>query len=218
MTQLTWNKTGEKFFETGVEKGVLYPMDSAGVYPLGVPWNGLQKVDESPSGGEPTALWADNAKYLTLISTEELALTIDAYTYPKEFALLDGSKELVPGMHIHQQPRGQFGLVYQSRVGNDIEGTDHGYLLHLVYGCSAKPSQRSYQSINESPEANTFSWEISTTPGQALDGSKPSTLITIDSRTAPAVQLAALEAELFGTETITANLPSPAEVLVLMTA
>lgn len=215
MAVLTWDVTGEKFFETGVDHGVLFPMDALGDYPLGVPWNGLIGVTESPSGGEPTALWADNVKYLTLISSEELSFTIEAYMYPPEFELCDGSAEPTTGMNLYQQTRKSFGLAYRTIIGNDVEGLDLGYRLHLVYGCLAKPAERAYKSVNDSPEANTFSWEVSTTPPPAIPGFRPSALITIDSRTADPAFLTAIENQLFGTAIITSNLPLPADVLAL---
>ena len=164
MTALTWDGVGERLFETGIDKGVVYPMDSAGEYPLGVAWNGLISVSESPSGAEPSALYADNIKYLTLMSVEEFAATIEAYTYPPEFGLLDGSVLAVTGVMLGQQPRAKFGMVYRTRMGDDIDGDQAGYKLHLLYGLLAAPSEKAYQTVNDSPEAITFSWEVSSTP------------------------------------------------------
>jgi len=218
MTALVWDDTAERFYETGVSNGVLYPIDAAGAYPLGVAWNGLVSVTESPSGAEPTALWADNIKYLTLVSAEEFSATIEAYTYPDEFAACDGS--VVPGtatgVFLNQQPRKTFGLVYKTKVGNDVDGDAHGYKLHLLYGCLAAPSEKAYQTINESPEAITFSWEVSTTP-PVITGYQPTSLIVIDSRTADATKLAALELILFGDTGTDPNLPLPDAIITAMT-
>jgi hypothetical protein len=216
MAVLTWDSAGERFFETGIDKGVLYPMDSNGAYPAGVAWNGLVSVTESPSGAEPTALWADNIKYLTLISSEEFGCTIEAYTYPDEFAACDGSEEPVAGVLIGQQSRQAFGLVFRSKVGNDVDGQDHGYKLHLIYGCLAAPTEKAYNSVNESPEAITFSWEVSTTP-PTVTGYQPTAQIIIDSRTADDTALAALELVLFGDAATAANLPLPDAIITAMT-
>ena len=216
MTVLTWDGAGARLYETGIEKGVLYPIDALGAYPLGVAWNGLISVTETPSGAEPTALYADNIKYLTLMSGEELGLTIEAYTYPEEFAECDGSKEAVLGVTLGQQVRKKFGLCYKTKLGNDTEGEDYGYKLHLVYGCLAAPSEKGYQTINDSPEAITFSWEVSTTP-PAVTGFKPSSIIVIDSTVANAAKLAALEVILYGAVAVDPELPLPDEVITLMT-
>lgn len=217
MTALVWDDAGKRFYETGVDRGVLYPIDSVGEYPLGVAWNGLTGVTEAPSGAEPTALWADNIKYLTLLSAEELGLTIEAYTYPPEFAACDGSEAAVLGTYLGQQSRKQFGLCFRTKVGNDVDGEEHGYKLHLVYGCLASPSEKAYQSINESPEAITFSWEVSTTPPAITGGYKPTSLIIIDSRTADAAKLAALELILYGDTGVDPELPLPNAVITAMT-
>jgi len=217
MTKLTWDGTGKRYFETGIDKGVLYVMDANGAYPLGVPWNGLTAVTESPSGAEPTPLYADNIKYLTLMSAEEFSATIEAYTYPAEFGQCDGSAALATGAIVGQQGRKKFGLVYRTKLGNDVGGQDLGYKLHLLYGCLASPSEKAYASINESPEAITFSWEIATTP-VLVTGLKPTSLIIVDSTVATAEELALLEDELFGDATSgVANLPLPDVVKTLLT-
>ena len=213
--KLSWDKSGERFYETGVKNGVLY-VQNAGAYPKGVAWNGLTSVTESPSGAEATPLYADDIKYLELTSEEEFGGTIEAYTYPDEFAECDGSAELATGVKISQQKRKAFGLVYKTTLGNDEEGNDHGYKLHLVYGCKAAPSEKAYATINDSPEAITFSWEFTTTP-VAVTGHKPTAHIEIDSTKADPTCLAALEAKLFGTETDEPQLPLPDEVKTLMT-
>ena len=213
--KLSWDKSGERFYETGVKNGVLY-VQNAGAYPKGVAWNGLTAVTESPSGAEATPLYADDIKYLELTSEEEFGGTIEAYTYPDEFAECDGSAELATGVKISQQKRKAFGLVYKTTLGNDEDGNDHGYKLHLVYGCKAAPSEKAYATINDSPEAITFSWEFTTTP-VAVTGHKPTAHIEIDSTKADPTCLAALEAKLFGTETDDPKLPLPDEVKTLMT-
>lgn len=217
MTALVWDDAGNRFYETGIEMGVLYQMDGVGAYPLGVAWNGLISVTESPSGAEPTALYADNIKYLTLISTEEFACTIEAYTYPEEFAECDGSLEagLAVGTMLSQQPRKNFGLVFKTKVGNDVDGEAHGYKLHLIYGCLASPSEKAFQSVNDSPEAITFSWEVDTTP-PAITTYKPTSHIIIDSRTAGPTELAALLLILFG-DVGDPNLPLPDAIIAAMT-
>ena len=216
MTALVWDQVGSRDYETGVDHGVLYPMDANGAYPLGVAWNGLASVTESPSGAEPSPVYADNIKYLNLISAEEFNATIEAYTYPDEFAECDGSKEAVDGVLIGQQPRKAFGLCYRSLIGNDVDGQEHGYKLHLIYGAMAAPSEKGYQSINDTPEAITFSWEISTTP-VAVTGHKPTASIVIDSTKADPTALAALEAILFGTEAVEPSLPLPDVVISTLT-
>lgn len=216
MTAIVWDDTGKRFYETGIDQGVLYVMDSNGDYPLGVAWNGLVGVTESPSGAEASALWADNVKYLSLLSAEEFGLTLEAYTYPDEFGVCDGSVVAVAGVKLGQQSRSPFGLVYRTKIGNDVDGQDHAYLLHLVYGCLAAPSERGYQTVNESPDAITFSWEVTTTP-PVITGHAPSAIITIDSRTAPATELAALELVLFGDVAVDPELPSPDDVIAAMT-
>lgn len=217
MPKLTWDNTGERIFETGVKQGVLYPIQSDGKYTKGVAWNGLTAVTESPSGAEATALYADDIKYLNLLSNEEFGATIEAYTYPDEFAECDGSAELATGVMIGQQKRKIFGLCYRTTIGNDVEGNDYGYKLHLVYGCLAAPSEKGYSTINDNPDAITFSWEVSTTPVN-VEGFKPTSQITIDSTKADPAKLAALEAVLYGAEAAEAKLPLPDEVATLMTA
>ena len=213
--KLSWDNSGERLYETGVKNGVLY-VQNAGKYPKGVAWNGLTAVTESPSGAEATPLYADDIKYLELTSEEEFGGTIEAYTYPDEFAECDGSAELATGVKISQQKRKAFGLAYRTTIGNDEDGNDHGYKLHLVYGCKAAPSEKAYATINDSPEAITFSWEFTTTP-VAVTGHKPTAHIEIDSTKADPTCLAALEAKLFGTQTEEPQLPLPDEVKTLMT-
>ena len=215
MPKLTWDASGERLYETGVKQGVLYVMGSNG-YGNGVAWNGLTAITESPSGAESTPLYADDIKYLDLRSTEEFGATIEAYTYPDEFAACDGSASLADGVSIGQQARKMFGLCYRTTVGNDTDGTDHGYKLHLIYGATASPSEKAYETINDSPEAITFSWEITTTP-VSVTGFKPTASITIDSTKADPTCLAALEAKLYGSETTEPTLPLPDEVKTLMT-
>lgn len=215
MSKLIWDATGERLFETGVKNGVLYPMGTGGAYGTGIAWNGLTAVTESPSGAEPTALWADDMKYLNLYSAEEFGGTIEAYMYPAEFAACNGEAELIDGVSIGQQSRSAFGLCYRTAIGNDVDGNDHGYKLHLIYGCMASPSERAYSTINDSPEAITFSWEFTTTPVQ-VDNFKPTACITIDSTKCSEAGLRALETKLYGSESETATLPLPAEVKTLM--
>ena len=213
---LVWDESGKRFYETGVKQGVLYPMEG-GTYGDGVAWNGLTAVTETPSGAEDTALYADDIKYLSLTSVEEFGGTIEAYTYPDEFAECDGSASLVEGVSIGQQTRKSFGLVYKTTIGNDVDGNDHGYKLHLIYGAKASASERAYSTVNDSPEAITFSWEFTTTP-VSVDGFKPTSCVTIDSTKADPTKLTALEKVLFGSETANARLPLPNEVKTLMTA
>ena len=217
MPKLTWDNIGERLFETGVKQGVLYPIQSDGKYTKGVAWNGLTAVTESPSGAEATPLYADDIKYLNLLSNEEFGATIEAYTYPDEFAECDGSAELVTGVMIGQQKRKVFGLCYRTTIGNDVDGNDHGYKLHLIYGCLAAPSEKAYSTVNDSPEAITFSWEVTTTPVN-VEGFKPTSQITIDSTKADPTKLAALEAVLYGGAETEAKLPLPDEVATLMSA
>ncbi len=214
MSKLVWDNTGERFYETGVKNGVLYPQVS-GAYPKGVVWNGLTAVTESPSGAEATPLYADDIKYLNLMSNEEFGGTIEAYTYPDEFAECDGSAALATGVYIGQQARKAFGFSYRTVLGNDVDNNDYGYKLHLVYGALAAPSEKAYATINDSPEAITFSWEFTTTPVN-VTGFKPTASITIDSTKVDAEKLAALEAILYGTESEEARLPLPDEVAELM--
>lgn len=195
--RLEWDGTGEKLYETGIEHGVLYPINSEGDYSPGVAWNGLTSVSESPSGAEATALYADDIKYLNLYSAEEFGATIEAYTYPDEFAACDGSADLAEGVVVGQQARKVFGLSYKTLVGNDVDGQDHGYKLHLIYGAMCSPSQKQYQTVNDSPSAITFSWEVKTTPVN-VPGLKPTASITIDSTKVDAEKLADLEDRLYG--------------------
>lgn len=215
MSKLVWDKTGERYYETGVKNGVLYLQGEGGVYNKGVAWNGLTAVTESPSGAEATALYADDIKYLNLMSAEEFGATVEAYTYPDEFAECDGSASLVPGVTIGQQTRKAFGLCYRTVLGNDVKNNDYGYKLHMIYGALAAPSEKSYATINDSPEAITFSWELTTTP-VAVDGFKPTASLTIDSTKVDATKLAALEAILYGSESEEARLPLPSEIAELM--
>ena len=214
MSKLVWDQTGEKLYETGVKMGVLYLQES-GTYPKGVAWNGLTAVTESPSGAEATALYADDIKYLSLMSNEEFGATIEAYMYPDEFAECDGSASISKGVYIGQQKRKAFGLCYRTVVGNDVDNNDYGYKIHLIYGALAAPSEKGYATINDSPEAITFSWEITTTP-VSVTGFKPTASITIDSKKCDASKLAALEAILYGSESQEARLPLPDEVATLM--
>lgn len=215
MAKLVWDQTGERYYETGVRQGVLYPMQEGGTYTKGVAWNGLTAVTESPSGAEATALYADDIKYLNLLSTEEFGCTIEAYTYPDEFAECDGSASLAAGVNIGQQKRKTFGLCYRTVLGNDVDNNDYAYKLHLVYGCLASPSEKAYSTINDSPDAITFSWEVTTTP-VAVTGFKPTACITIDSTKANAEKLTALEAILYGANETEARLPLPDEIATLM--
>lgn len=213
--RLKWDQTGEKTYETGVSNGVLYPQKSDGSYDHGVAWNGLSSVNESPSGAEPTKIYADNIAYLTLISAEEFGATVEAYTYPDEFAECDGSAEVADGVTVGQQDRKPFGMAYKTIVGNDTEKNAHGYKLHIIYGATAAPSEKSYGTVNDSPEAITFSWELSTTPVEVADH-KPTASITIDSTKADKEKLKALEDILFGSEEAEARLPLPDEIITLM--
>jgi hypothetical protein len=215
MAPLTWDAVGERFYETGVDKGVLYLPDNTGDYVEGYAWNGLTTVTESPSGAESNPQYADNVKYLNLVSAEEFGATIEAFTFPDEFGQCDGTAEPSPGIYLGQQGRRSFGLAYRTRLGNDLDGVDHGYKLHLVYGALAAPSEKAYATINDSPEAITFSWEITTTPVQ-VDGFKPTALITIDSTKVAPADLTALEDILYGTVGDDPRLPLPDEVLTLI--
>jgi hypothetical protein len=197
--RLTWDQTGERLFETGVKQGVVYPQGTDGSYPKGVAWNGLTAVTESPSGAEATALYADDIKYLNLLSTEEFGATIEAYTYPEEFEACDGSASLAVGVTVGQQKRKAFGLSYKTTLGNDVDSYDYGYKLHLIYGALAAPSEKAYATINDSPEAITFSWEVTTTPVNVA-GLKPTASVTINSKKVDAEKLAKLEAILYGTD------------------
>jgi len=215
MPALVWDLVGERFYETGIDHGVLYIPDQAGDYSEGVAWNGLTSVSETPTGAESNAQYADNIKYLNLISVEEFGATVEAFTYPDEFAQFDGLGVPGPGIFVGQQPRKTFGLSYRTRVGNDLEGDAHGYKLHLVYGCIASPSEKAYNTINDSPEAITFSWEISTTP-VPVSGYQPTSLLVVDSTLVDSTQLQALESELYGGTTDAARLPLPDEVISML--
>ena len=214
MTKLVWDTVGERYYESGVSNGVLYPMES-GAYSDGVAWNGLTAVNESPEGGEPNPLYADNIKYLNLMSAEEFKATVEAYTYPDEFMECDGSAELSEGIYVGQQSRKQFGLCYQTRIGNDTEGTDHGYKIHLIYGCYAAPSSRDYETINDNPDAITFSWDVSTTPVE-VTGMKPTSHIIIDSTKVPEAKLTTLKNKLYGTENTEPELPLPSAIATIV--
>ena len=216
MPKLEWDKVGEKLFEAGVEKGVLFPYGTNG-YETGVAWNGLTAVNENPSGAESTPFYADNIKYLNLVSTEDFAAGIEALTYPEEFEECDGTKEIAPGVMIGQQKRKSFGFSYVSKVGNDVDGIDHGYKLHIVYGCMASPTDRGRSTINENPDVLTFSWDVSTTPVE-VPGYKPTAHVIIDSTKVDAAKLAALEDILYGTASTQSRLPMPAEISTLFNA
>lgn len=221
MAQLIkWDEVTKRFYETGVDRAVLYPMNTTdGTYPVGTAWNGITAITESPSGAEASPIYADNIKYLNLISNEEFGATLEAYTYPEEFGVCDGSAEPLEGLMFGQQTRKPFGLSYRTKVGNDALGVDYGYKLHLIYGCLAAPSEKGYSTINESPEAITFSWEITTTPVN-VDNYKPVSAITIDSKRVNADKLAALEVILYGatgTPDVKGRLPLPDEVITLLT-
>lgn len=213
MAKLVWDNVGEHFYETGLTKGVLYPQKEDGSYPKGVVWNGLTSLSESPSGAEATDLYADDIKYVSLYSAEKLNATLEAYTYPEEFELCDGTREIAPGITIGQQERSPFGLSYRTTVGSDTDSNQ--YKLHLIYGAKASPSERAYQTINDSPEANTFSWEMTTNPVN-VEGFKPTSLLVIDSRRCDKEALAKIEAALYGTETEEAHMPTPKEILDLI--
>lgn len=222
--KLVWDKTGEHYYETGVKNGVLYPMSASGTYPKGVAWNGLTAITESPSGAEATALYADDIKYLNLMSNEEFGATVEAYTYPDEFAECDGSASLTEGVYIGQQARKTFGLCYRTTLGNDSKGNDYGYKLHIIYGAMASPSEKAYSTINDSPDAITFSWELTTTP-VAVANFKPTASLTIDSTKVDPQKLASLEEILYGkdgtgedhsTGAVDPRLPLPDEIANLM--
>lgn len=212
MVALSWDNVGERLYETGVDHGVLYIPDASGVYSDGVAWNGLTAVTESPSGAESTAQYADNIKYLNLVSAEEFGATIEAFTYPDEFAQFDGTAVPSPGISIGQQARKMFGLSYRTRVGNDTDGSDHGYKLHLIYGCQAAPSEKAYATINDSPEAITFSWEVTTTPMPVTDY-KPTAQLVIDSTKVDEAVLKTVETMLYGSAGVDPRLPSPDEII-----
>lgn len=217
MPRIEWDKIGEHFYETGTDHGVLYPSSTDGTYPLGVAWNGLTTVTQSPSGAEPNKQYADNIPYLTLYSAEEYGMTIEAFTYPDEFAECDGSAELAPGVFVGQQNRKPFGFSYRSLIGNDTQQTSLGYKIYLIYNAMAAPSEKAHQTVNDSPEATALSWEVTTTPiGVGLVDDveyKPTALLTIDSTKVPAAKLKTFEDIIYGTEAVAAKLPLPAEVI-----
>lgn len=215
MSKLVWNEAGKRLYETGVDRGVLYVSDGRGGYQKGVVWNGLVSVNESPSGAEATPLYAGNIKYVELMSNEEFGASIEAYTYPEEFEQCDGSAELAEGVTIGQQPRKSFGLCYRTKIGNDTAGDDHGYKIHLIYGAKAAPTEKSYTTINDSPEAITFSWEVTTTPIEVA-GHKPTATLTIDSTKVKPEKLEAIEKKLYGDTATEATLPTPAEILSIV--
>lgn len=217
MAKLTWDNVGEHLYETGVRNGVIYPQNSDGTYGTGVAWNGLTAVTESPSGAEANPIYADDIKYLNLYSAEEFGATIEAYTYPDEFAECDGSASPVDGMTIGQQARKAFGFCYRTVLGNDVNGEAHGYKLHILYGCRVSPSEKAYQTINDSPEAITFSWELTTTPVAVNDSYKPTACVVIDSTKADAAKLAALETTLYGGDSAEPTLPLPAAIIAALT-
>lgn len=215
--KLEWDKTGERLYETGVSKCVLYVQGEGGTYPQGVAWNGITAVTESPSGAEASPIYADDIKYLNLLSTEEFGATIEAYTYPPEFEACDGTAEIAKGVTIGQQKRKTFGLCYRTIVGNDTDSNEHGYKLHIIYGALAAPSEKAYATVNDSPEAITFSWEVSTTPVN-VNGAKPTASLTIDSTKVDKEKLAKLEDILYGSTEAAARLPLPDEIATLMAA
>ena len=215
MAKIIFDQSGERFYETGVKNGVLFVQNENGEYGNGVAWNGLTAITESPSGAEATPLYADDIKYVELTSAEEFGATIEAYTYPEEFEACDGSASLVEGITIGQQDRVAFGLCYKTVLGNDVRGNDLGYKLHLIYGAKAAPSERAFQTINDSPEAITFSWEITTTPVN-VTGFKPTANLVIDSTKVDAAKLALIEEKLFGSESEEPTLPLPDEIVALM--
>lgn len=215
MSKIVWDETGKRLYETGVKNGVLYLLSGSGAYDKGVAWNGLTSVTESPSGAEATDLYADDTKYLSLMSAETFGATVEAYTYPDEFAECDGTAKIATGVTIGQQARKTFGLCYRTAIGNDVDGADHGYKLHFIYGCKATPSDKGYSSINDSPEAITFSWTINTTP-VTVEGFKPTASLVVDSTKVASEKLAALEAIIYGSESTEARLPLPSEVAELV--
>lgn len=215
MPRLEWDKVGERLYETGVDQGVLYVQDETGAYPEGVEWNGLRSVSESPSGAEPSPLYADNIKYLNLLSNEEFAATIGAYYSPEEFDACDGTATLTKGVTVGQQKRKTFGLCYRTKIGNDIDGDDHGYKIKIIYGALAKPSQKEYQTVNNDPSAIELSWEVSTTPVK-VTGMKPTATLEIDSTKIEPAKLKALEDVLYGTGENKARLPLPDEIKTLV--
>lgn len=217
MSKIVWDKTGERLYETGVDHGVLYPVQEDGTYSLGVPWNGLTGITESPSGAEATPLFADNIKYLNLVSAEDFGCTIEAYTYPDEFAECDGSASIAEGVNIGQQNRKTFGLSYRTIVGNDVDSNGHGYKLHVIYGCLAAPSEKSYTTVNDSPEAITFSWEVKSTPVN-VTGHKPTACLTIDSTKVDPAKMAKIEEALYGSSSAEPALLMPDEIVAIINA
>lgn len=217
MPKLVWDEIGKRLYETGVSKGVLYVQADDGTYGNGVAWNGLTAVNESPSGAEATPLYADDIKYLELTSTEEYGASIEAYTYPEEFEQCDGSAELGAGVTIGQQPRKAFGFCYRTLIGNDVKNNDYGYKLHIVYGAKAAPSEKAYQTVNDSPEAITFSWELTTTPVNVA-GHKPTACVTIDSTKVAQDKLKSIEDALYGTDSAEPKLLLPDEIAAIITA
>lgn len=216
MPKIVWDAAGQHFYETGTDHGVLYIQNSDGAYPKGVPWNGLTAVSESPSGAEPTDLWADNIKYASIRSAETFGATIEAYTYPEEFAVCDGSAELTKGVYVGQQSRQPFGFSYRTKVANDTATeSDDGYKIHLIYSATASPSEKAYQTVNDSPEAITFSWELTTTP-VPVEGFKPTSTLVIDTLKAPKAFVDKLEEALYGTDTLEAHLPTPDEIIAMI--
>ena len=215
MAKLIFNNVGERLFETGVKNGVLYVMGDDGAYENGVVWNGLTAVTESPSGAETTPLYADDVKYVVIYAAEEFGATVEAYTYPEEFEQCDGSAAISEGITIGQQTRKSFGMCYKTSVGNDVQGQDYGYKIHIIYGAKAAPSEKSYSTINDSPEAVTFSWELSTVP-VPVEGHNPTATMVIDSTRVPAEKMALIEAKLYGSEEVEATLPLPNEILELI--
>lgn len=222
---LEWDKAGKRLYETGVDRVVLYPIrdtisDATNPYDAGVAWNGVTSISQTASGGEPSPLWADNIKYLNLMSAEEAGLSIEAYTYPDEFEECDGTRSVVNGVIIGQQARKLFGICYRTLIGNDQKQNDYGYKLHIVYGCLASPSERSYATVNDSPEAISFSWSVTTTPVEVA-GFKPTSVLTINSTTSDATKLANLETILYGTaasgnaEAVSPRLPLPNEIVTI---
>ena len=217
MAKLEFNTVGERLFETGVKKGVLYVMNDSGTYENGVVWNGLTGVTEKPTGAEATNLYADDIKYLVLYGAEEFEATIEAYTYPEEFEQCDGSASLTTGVNIGQQSRKSFAFCYTTALGNDTQGQDHGYKIHIIYGCKAKPSEKAYSSINDNPDAITFSWDITTTP-ISVSGMKPTATVVIDSTRVESTKLKKIEDKLYGTTTEEATLLTPDQIKTLLAA
>lgn len=215
MGKLQWDKVGERTYETGVDHGVLFPMGTGGIYDKGAAWSGLTAINENPSGGEANPFYADNIKYLNLMSAEDFGFGIEAYTYPPEWEACDGSAEIAPGVTVGQQTRKVFGLSYRTLIGNDVDGQDHGYKIHIVYGAQASPSQRNHNTVNDSPEPTAMSWDATTTPVE-IPGAKPAAHMIIDSTKTDADKLAALEKILYGSEEEESRLPMPAEIIELM--